>query len=57
MSAGSKNHKPRPLGPKTKRAPRVQRDARETKATCRSRPHQQFSLLRCLASHQEEVAP
>src|SRR5260370_406848 len=31
----------------------VQRDARQTKASQRSRPDQQFSLLRRLASHQE----
>src|SRR6266481_4950055 len=36
----------------TKRAPRVQRDARKTKASQRSRPVQQLSLLRRLASHQ-----
>src|SRR5438132_5676945 len=37
------------------RSPRLQRDARKTKASQCSRPFQQFSLLRRLVSHQEEV--
>ena len=59
MCAGawSKNEQARLLEPRNEAGAPLPRDARKTKARQRRRPFEQFSLLRRLASHQEEMAP
>ena len=53
VGAGSRNERPRLL--ETTAGAPLQRDARKAKASQRSRPCQRLSLLRRLASHQEEM--